>query len=84
MSDIINLQRTDRLVDDEGRPTQRFHDWLNSVSDLTSAPIVAVAPEGVLRAREGKIVLFLAGAPGNKIFIKTTAFGDKTGWLAIA
>lgn len=84
MVDIVAPQRTERLIDEDGRPTQRFHDWMVDITDRLNPLIVAASPEGIFRARRRRIAIDPGGAPGARVFVKTTEFADKTGWLPIA
>lgn len=73
------------IVDEEGRPTVKFFQWLGLVTDLE--PLSGIgSPEGVLEARSKRIYFDLNGTTGSIAYIKLQddIIGDRTqGWELI-
>lgn len=81
MADIVPPSN-DAIVDQNGRPTARFFQWLQLVSALD--PIIGDGvPEGFVEARQKR---FYWDRTGNALYFKAVnsiANDRTTGWIAV-
>lgn len=72
---IIVPQRLEKYFSQEGRPEQRFHQWMVDMTDRQTLESDG-SPEGVVEAR--RLVLCI-DTTNHDLYYKTTETG-KTGW----
>lgn len=77
----IPIDRLDSLLDEEGRPTQRFLFFLELLAERV--PIYGSGtPENQFEANKGRLYVDIDGLAGSRVYMKTTN-GTATGWQTI-
>lgn len=75
---IIPIDRLDPIVEDDAS-SQRFYAWIQSVSERL--PLEGSgSPEGALPADIGRLYIDRNGTQGNRIYMKASNSGERTGW----
>lgn len=75
---VLEPDRSDPLVDENGVSSQRFFEWIQGISERV--PLEGNgSPEGSLVANNGRLYIDKSGTQGTRIYIKTTD-GGNTGW----
>lgn len=67
------------IVDQAGRPTQEFYRLIDLLTGLEMIDDSG-SPEGVVNAVKKSLYL---DTSANKVYVKTTDFGDDTGWVVL-
>lgn len=83
MSDIININRETKAVNEDGKILERFFAWMVSVTDSLNLLLTNTgsgSPEGSLSAPVGSWYVDTSAAPGTGMYFKETGTGN-TGWI---
>lgn len=85
MTGIAQLNRNQPIADDEGRSTDVFAFWAESITRLDIFNGVG-SPESVVDAAPGRLYFDTAGTTGSILYIKRDSdiAGDsKKGWILV-
>lgn len=79
------ISRSDKAVDAQGRPTEKFNLFTEAVSQLVVS-VGTGSPNGVLSAFQGKLYIDLSGGSGSVLYVKQvdSVGSDRTlGWVLV-
>lgn len=82
---LIDFERFEILVDENGKPTLRASEFLREITrqvNLNTVLSGSGSPEGAIEAEPTQLYMDTTGSAGNILYVKQTGISD-TGWVLV-